>query len=203
MQIMAKFLFHRLKFTETIHKWYGKDIGDDNSDFSFCWTVPQNVTAGRYHVQMETRELSDDGTIKGGSDGDAGDQDDMVRSHIFRILDGQDPAKSSTEQDTTTTSSSDDATSTSPMPTDDTTASSNDETPVISPPSGQTPITLHQQTPSNDNEGSEDVNNVNKETSTSNFPLDIGSTPVTVTTNKGLIRRAQIKRSILARQLYH
>lgn len=155
---------------------------------------------------METQELNDDGTIKNDGDGDGGDQDDMVRSHIFHILDGQDPEPdTTTEQDTPTTPSSNDTPT--PTPTEDTTATpspkdDDDEAPVVSQPSGQTPITLHQQPQPDTNEGSDNAKE-NNETSTSNFPLDIGSTPVTVTTNKALLRRAQIKRRILARRLYH
>lgn len=151
---------------------------------------------------METQELNDDGTIKNDGDGDGGDQDDMVRSHIFHILDGQDPEPDTTEQDTPTTPSSDDIST--PTPTEDTatTPSPKDEAPVKSQPSGQTPITLHQQAQPATDEGS-DNNKESNETSTSNFPLDIGSTPVTLTTNKALLRRAQIKRRILARRLYH
>ena len=159
---------------------------------------------------METRELSDDGTIKNDSDGDGGDQDDMVRSHIFRILDGRDPTKNSTEQDTTTTTPTSNDTST-PTPTEDTSISTptkdssappSDETPAVSSPAGQTPITLHQQAQPDAEKGSDNANE-DKETSTSGFPLDIGSTPVTVTTNRNLLRRAEIKRRILARRLYH
>lgn len=78
------------EFVDNLKSWYGKDIQDDNSDFKWFWTV-QNVTAGEYHVQMEEEDVHPDPDEQ---EKDGGDQDDLVRSHTFTILDEQEPEPS-------------------------------------------------------------------------------------------------------------
>lgn len=64
--------------------WRGEDIGDENSDFSFSWTVPASLPNGKYYVQIETQRIGSKSTEQG----------DISRSRTFTILSNPDNTKS-------------------------------------------------------------------------------------------------------------
>ncbi|KAI9311709.1 hypothetical protein BX666DRAFT_1881574 [Dichotomocladium elegans] len=72
----------RLTYVGTIAKWYGAKVPDDDSPVKFSWVV-QNVTPGRYHIQMEEKEVKDENKVDNGDS-----DDDVTRSHVFTILPG-------------------------------------------------------------------------------------------------------------------
>ncbi|KAI9494697.1 hypothetical protein BDB00DRAFT_787041 [Zychaea mexicana] len=93
--IFAKFT----SYVDTISTFYGANIGDDNSDFTFMWTVPK-LPAGKYHVQMDEQQID---KVTQSQQGDSGDQDDLTRSRTFFIVSNADAAAATTPSGITNT----------------------------------------------------------------------------------------------------